>query len=156
MKKIDVQFKNIDHKLLFYSLLIPVNMRQEHEKFISDESYNPQFRYRISKEDIDKVKYELDRIVFTDFQIGVFYSALKDEYYKKIKLIESIGDPETFTDVSCRLYGVYSEDDLKYAEKILHNYSDNGYEEIIEPEVIKSVLEKLIAEKNINGWKVIL
>ncbi|MBN2406091.1 MAG: DUF1704 domain-containing protein [Elusimicrobia bacterium] len=153
---IDLFFKNLYTEFPFYKWLIPVNMDDEYRKFLSDKTYNPQYKYPADKEKLDEVKKNLGRLEIPDDPYAVFYRKLKTEHLDKIGMIEALDDPAKFTALSKKVYGDYTEEDTSIAKEVLETYPDEKYVETVSPEEIKKELEAETVNSGITGWNFVL
>ncbi|MBN1639580.1 MAG: DUF1704 domain-containing protein [Ignavibacteriales bacterium] len=131
----------IDNKLLkilsnldFSSLLTPVNILEEREKFFSNKYYNPLFKYNI-KANFDAINNELNSINIFKIQrilgenFALLYEQCAKEIKKKIKLVSNIGNSEEFSEKSIELYGLPTIEVLKYANEEIAKINLGDYNE---------------------------
>lgn len=99
--KIDNQLQKIDQKIKVINALKPLNLEEEKEKFFTTRQYNPQFIYAQNfQSELESLKKQLNLIDPGNDDLGILFLNKKNEIFKKIKLIESIGDDEEFFSAS--------------------------------------------------------
>lgn len=127
LKKIDQYLGVADRKVRLLSRLNPTNINSQRRKFLraymGGEEYNPFFRYKPDKINLNKLKRELT-------SLAIKVPATKDEQWffsrhleskrrrtiKKVQCIHSIGSKE-FDKYSLKLFGAPKAAQIKYAER---------------------------------------
>ncbi len=155
LKKIDDEIVNIDGDIRLLAHLRPVNLQEEHNKFLVDPTYNPQFEYKSLGFDPNNLYARLKRIEFPDSPIGILWHKKADEIKRKIGLLESRGQ-ESFTAKSMHLYGAPGHDIVREALKIIMNMPDEFPEpaRLLSAKEAKVLFEEAIKEFGLKGWSV--
>ena len=155
LRKIDDEIVKIDEEILLLSHLRPVNLKEEHNKFLVDPSYNPQFEYKPLKFDPNNLYARLKRIEFPDSPIGILWSKKADEIKRKIELLEARGT-ESFTAKSIHLYGAPNKTLLKEALREIVKMPKIFPEpkKILNVKEAKELFEKAIEDFGLKGWGV--
>ena len=155
LRKIDDEIVKIDEEILLLYHLRPVNLKEEHNNFLVDPSYNPQFEYKPLKFDPNNLYARLKRIEFPDSPIGILWRKKADEMKRKIELLEARGN-ESFTAKSIHLYGMPNETHLKEALREIEKMPKTFPEpkKILKAKEAKELFEKAIEEFGLKGWSV--
>ncbi len=155
LEKIDQELYEIDSKIKLLNHLRPLNLKEEHTKFLVDPKYNPQFEYKELSFDPNNLYNRLKRIEFPDTPIGLLWQKKADEIQRKIELMES-RTADHFTSKSIHLYGAPDEELLKIAlEEIKHmpnSFPDPG--KILPIKEVKKIFEQAIEDYGLKGWSV--
>ncbi len=145
----------------------PINLESEREKFFNSETYNPQFKYSIYKNNNDKILDELSSVQIisgVDPRISDFHMELIESKNLVNKMYYSIGDNEDLTKYSKLRYGMPSELLFKNAAKVLKGRVKNyhlisetkvKHSKIIEKEQIVSSLEKVLKHFGLDDWQIV-
>ncbi len=123
LKKIDEEIVKIDEEIRLLAHIRPLNLKEEHNKFLVDPTYNPQFEYMPLKFDPNNLYARLKRVEFPDSAIGILWRKKADEIKRKIALLESRGT-DSFTPKSIHLYGAPDLDDVRAALKVIEQMPD--------------------------------
>ena len=155
LEKIDHELSEIDTKIKLLSHLRPLNLKEEHTKFLVDPTYNPHFEYKPLSFDPNNLYSRLKRIEFPDTPIGTLWRKKEDEIRRKIELLESRGTDE-FTQKSIALYGAPDEtlyrEAIKEIKKMPEKFPQpNKFLSIKEA---KKYFEKAIEDYGLKGWSV--
>ncbi len=153
---IDGKLKNLRETIPFYSWLTPVNRESEQKKFFNSKKYNPVYQYKINLTLIKNVTLKIDRIKIPDSPFKYFYRQEIEEIKIMLKMLTGTKKPVQFSKLSQKIYGSYSESDLKFAENFLRKNQDPTGTEEISPEDIQKILQQEINESGISGWQIIL
>lgn len=155
LEKIDQELYEIDSKIKLLNHLRPLNLKEEHTKFLVDPKYNPQFEYKKLSFDPNNLYNRLKRIEFPDTPIGILWQKKADEIQRKIELMES-RTTSNFTSKSIHLYGAPDEELLRIAlEEIKHmpnSFPDAG--KILPIKEVKKIFEQAIEDYGLKGWSV--
>ncbi len=155
LEKIDQELYEIDSKIKLLNHLRPLNLKEEHTKFLVDPKYNPQFEYKALSFDPNNLYNRLKRIEFPDTPIGILWQKKADEIQRKIELMES-RTTSHFTSKSIHLYGAPDEELVKIAlEEIKHmpsSFPDPG--KILPIKEVKKIFEQAIEDYGLKGWSV--
>ncbi|MBU1018084.1 DUF1704 domain-containing protein [Patescibacteria group bacterium] len=155
LRKIDDEIVSIDGEIRLLAHLSPSNLKEEHNKFLVDPTYNPQFEYKPLKFDPNNLYARLKRIEFPDSPIGILWHKKADEIKRKIELLESRGS-ESFTAKSMHLYGVPDQDIVKEALKEIMKMPDKFPEskKLLTAKEAKVLFEQAIEGFGLKGWSV--
>jgi len=85
----------------------PVNLSEEKKKFLSSDTYNPQFKYRIVKNNNERILQELlevEEITDVDPRISQFYIKLIEEKKIASDLMHAVGNNELFTELAIKKF----------------------------------------------------
>lgn len=155
LHKIDEEIFKIDGEIRLLSYLKPINLQDEHNKFLVDPTYNPQFKYRPLKFNPRNLYTRLNRIEFPDSPMGVLWRKKADEIKRKIELLEARGTDQ-FTQKSIQLYGAPDADLLNLAmeeiKKMPEKFPESG--KILTVKEAKKLFEQAIEDFGLKGWSV--
>ena len=154
----DQKLIQVDNKIKLLYHLRPINLSSEKEKFFKNFNTDPQFEYPQLGFDPLELVETLNKIETDDSVLGQIFEAKKEEISQKIALLESI-DEERFSDISIKLFGRPTKEDLKICEKnlveidkkILHQEKQ---EEIYSAEDAKKIFQKTFEAYKLKNWKV--
>ena len=157
--RIDKEISEISANIDFFSLLAPLNLAEEYEKFFdafkNGEVYNPLFRYKtvdLSSEKALLAEYE------KELDDG---NTLHNIFLKKIRFIlDQIdfveSDDEHLKDIAVKLHGRPDPGCIKKATEILQQSNDEGYifpEENVTPAEMLEILQSHIDKMGVD-WSV--
>lgn len=97
-----------DLRLPIAMVYTPVNLKSEKKKFFNSDIYNPDFQYKIVKnnnEDILRKLLYVEEIVDVDPRISDFYIQLISSKKEANDLMHAVGNNELVTDISYNRYG---------------------------------------------------
>ncbi len=153
LKKIDEEIVKIDEEIRLLAHIRPLNLKEEHNKFLVDPTYNPQFEYRPLKFDPNNLYARLKRVEFPDSAIGILWRKKADEIKRKIALLESRGT-DSFTPKSIHLYGAPDLDDVRAALKVIEQMPDKfpEPEKLMTAKEAKVLFDQAIEEFGLKGW----
>ncbi|MFC1733216.1 tyrosine/phenylalanine carboxypeptidase domain-containing protein [candidate division KSB1 bacterium] len=155
LRKIDEELSKIDGEIHLLSYIKPTNIKEEHNKFLVDPTYNPQFEYKPLKFNPNNLYTRLKRIEFPDSAIGILWRKKADEIKRKIELLEARGK-DHFTAKSIHLYGKPDEEllneALKEAEKMPASFPES--EKILNAKEAKKIFEQAIEDLGLKGWRI--
>lgn len=142
----------------------PLNLEKEKKKFFDSDTYNPQFEYRMIKNENDKVLKRLSSVTEisdVDPRISDFYISLIEEKEKASDLMYSVGNNDLITENSLERYGYPDKLLFNRAAKVLRGCMD-GYDiskypktaERLEYKEIENIFNMILKELNLDGWSV--
>jgi hypothetical protein len=144
----------------------PTNLDIEKKKFLSSDTYNPQFTYRIVKnenEAIFKKLASIKEISDVDPRISNFYIELIESKKDASDLMHGVGQNDIVTELSFKKYGKPSSKLFRNACRVLRGKVD-AYnlvkppkpksEDILGYDEIKNVFESVFTEIGLDGWSV--
>lgn len=155
--EMDEILSNINTEINFFNYLMPINFQEENIKFkelyINKKIYNPQYVYRsISKETINKIQHNLNKLSFDNSTIGNIYLNSIESIYNDFKLLQSIGDTKMFTELGKIRCGEPNRKYLDMAKECLKLEEKTDLKEH-SAEDLKMSLEKVINFYSFK-WKV--
>ncbi|MBU1934555.1 DUF1704 domain-containing protein, partial [Patescibacteria group bacterium] len=155
LEKIDQELFDIDDQIKLLSHLKPINLREEHTKFLVDPKYNPKFKYKELSFDPNNLYTRLKRIEFPNTPIGILWRKKADEIQRKIELLESRGTGH-FTAKSIHLYGAPNEELVNQAYDEIKFMPDKfpAPGKVLSAKEAKKVFEKAIEDYGLKGWRV--
>lgn len=142
----------------------PINLEKEKKKFFELDSYNPQFKYEVIKNENELVfsKLEgLEAISDVDPRVSEFYINLIKSKKRASDLIHGAGNNEKVTKLSIAQYGFPTHTLFRNAGKIMRGLK-NGYhlsikkkdDELLEYEAIEKVFRTVFEELGLDEWSV--
>ena len=151
----DQQINKIDAKTKLLFHLRPLNLEEEKKKFFEDPGYNPQFEYPQHKFDSVELTEEIQKIKTDDSPLGRIFEEKKQEVFKKIRLLESMGE-DTFTKLSIELYGAPTEEDKERCIDLIKQIQPAAEEQsyLYNPDEVRTEFEKTLLSYNMKEWKV--
>jgi hypothetical protein len=143
----------------------PINLASEKKKFFNSDSYNPQFRYRVVKNNNDAVLRKLlsvKEISNVDPRISRFYIDLIQAKKQISDLMHVVGDNEAVTEISKNRFKIPSAMLFRNACRVLrgnvskYNLSDKikGSEEMLQYDDIVKAFDIVFEELGLDGWSV--
>lgn len=158
-EKIDRILFEADTKAKVINYVKPIKISKEKRKFFEDNSYTPKIRYRPINFNPEEEIEILENLKFDESDLGQIFKEKKDEIVLKIKLIQNIGK-ESFTEISEKLYGKPSEEEIENAKKLLLRKSNEQETETdIEfntHDETKEILENSIKSYKLTNWRILL
>ena len=155
LEKIDDELFEIDSYIKLLAHLRPINLKDEHTKFLVDPKYNPQFEYQKLSFDPNNLYSRLKRIEYPDSPIGILWRKKSDEIQRKIELLEARGT-DHFTSKSIHLYGAPDEylykEAIKQIESMPNEFPEAG--KTLTAKEAKKVFEQAIEDYGLKGWSV--
>ena len=143
----------------------PINLKEEKEKFLNSDIYEPNFRYkgvRNSNEDIFKKLSSLKSISDVDPRISDFYISLIESKKDADLLMRSVGDNELVTEFSIKKYGKPSDLLFRKSSQVLRGkvdsynivkYESSNHSELLGYERIEEVFNTVFTYFNLTDWK---
>lgn len=144
--------------------ITPINLEEEKEKFFESDTYNPQFKYKLERNNNDNILKELlkiDEISDVDPRISQFYIKLIKDKDEVNDLIKAVGNNKKFTEISKKRFGKPSIQLFKTASLILkrkvykYSLSENrGKPEELSPSEIINAFKVVFKELGLDDWSV--
>lgn len=154
-RKMDQDLLHIDSKIKLLYHLKPTNLESEKAKFLANPGINPQFEYPQLKFDPLELTHSLEKIKTDNSPFGKILESKKKEILHKISLIESI-DEERFSEISTKLFGKPSEQDLLNAKKLITEIDISKIKKqeatLTEEDAIRRFTE-VFAKYGLKNWK---
>jgi len=153
-------------KLPLSLVFTPINLEEEKQKFLSSDSYEPNFIYKgvkNSNEDILKRLNSIKEVSDVDPRISDFYIELIESKKESNDLMNAVGNNDLVTEISFKKYGKPSPLLFRNATRVLRGKVDNynivkypivksgdmlGYKEI--EEIFKNVFDYF----KLAGWAI--
>ena len=142
----------------------PLNLEAEKKKFFDSDTYEPYFKYRIVKNDNEKILNKLSKIdVISDVdpRISKFYIDLIASKEQANDLMNAVGNNQKVTEISKERFGMPSPILFRNAARVLRGVVKNynlvqapdakdflGYDEIVK------VFDGVFNELGLEGWEV--
>lgn len=143
----------------------PINLKEEKEKFLNSDIYEPNFRYkgiRNNNEDILKKLSSLKSISDVDPRISDFYISLIESKKDADLLMRSVGDNELVTEISIKRYGRPSDLLFRKASQVLRGKVDNynivkyqtsNHSQLLGYERIEEIFNSVFTYFNLTDWE---
>lgn len=154
-REIDQSIVSIENKIKLLYHLRPVNLQAEKIKFFKDPQKNPIFEYPKLKFDSLELESELNKLKTDETPLGKLFAKKKTEISNKIALLEAI-DEERFTDISIRLFGHPTKEEIQECLKMLKKTKVENSISILSAKDAKERFEKTFAHYGLKNWKVII
>ncbi|MGL5831266.1 MAG: tyrosine/phenylalanine carboxypeptidase domain-containing protein [Candidatus Altimarinota bacterium] len=153
-REIDKEICHINSQLRLLSHFRPRNLSEEIKKFNADNTYNPQFIYKDSHEEITQLKKELLKIKPQDDVLGQLFNEKIQEIKLQMDLILSRGTNE-FTNISSKLFGCPTQQDhldIIDSKKAIIKKSNRRYTSL----ELKEMFEEMLRYYRLENWRVII
>lgn len=153
-REIDRQICHINSQVKLLSHFRPRNLAQEISKFKADNSYNPQFIYKNSNEEISQLKQELLKIKPQDDVLGQLFNEKIEEIKLQMDLILARGSKD-FTEISSRLFGSPTQQDhqdILENKKAIFKKSNRQYTSL----ELQAMFEEMLKYYRLENWRVII
>ncbi len=155
-EKIDNILFETDTKAKIVNYIKPIKITKEKRKFLEDHSYIPKLKYKELKFNPDEEISRLENLNFDDSVLGTIFKEKKEEILLKLDLIQNIGK-EKFTDISEKLYGKPSKEEVENAKILLQNHKKSEISsEFLNFDEAKDLLENTLEKYKLSNWKVLL
>lgn len=144
----------------------PTNLEIEKQKFFASDTYEPQFTYRIVKNnnaEILKKLSSLREISDVDPRISDFYIKLIESKKDSSDLMHAVGNNELVTEISYKKYGKPSSMLFRNSARVLRGKVDSynivdmkkvSKDDMLGYEEIAAIFESVFNELNLNDWSV--
>lgn len=152
LKKTDRKLNIIRDKISF-TVVNPINMGPEKNKFFSKKEYNPQFRYEGYRTDLDLLKNKLENIKTDNSVFGQILEQERLSIIKRILMLKNLGK-EGFTEHSIDVYGKPSKELVEKAKKML-TIEENEKENALVSEEVISLLKDALNKYQFNDWVIV-
>ena len=143
----------------------PLNLESEKKKFFDSDTYEPYFKYRIVKNDNEKILDKLSKVELisdVDPRISKFYIDLITSKAQANDLMYAVGNNQKVTEISKDRFGIPSPILFRNAARVMRGVVKNyhlakspsktkdvlGYDEIVK------VFDGVFNELGLEGWKV--
>lgn len=145
----------------------PVNFNVERKKFLESDDYNPQFRYKIIRNENDKVfssLQSLKRVTNIDPSISDFYVELVKEKMEASELLHAVGDNDEVSRISKERFRMPSPVLFRNSARILRGkvekYKLIDQKKVLESrwmgfDEVKEAVDIVLKEVGLDDWKVI-
>jgi hypothetical protein len=144
----------------------PINFWEEREKFLKSDDYNPQFKYRIIKNNNEAIFKELSsvkEVSNVDPRISEFYVKLIDEKREASNMMNAAGNNGLITEISKKRFGKPTAKGFRNASRILRGRTEKynlvKKEEIMKSrwvkfDEIKEAMDLFLKEIGLDDWKI--
>jgi hypothetical protein len=143
----------------------PLNLESEKKKFFDSDTYEPYFKYRIVKNDNEKILDKLSKVELisdVDPRISKFYIDLITSKAQANDLMYAVGNNQKVTEISKDRFGIPSPILFRNAARVMRGVVKNyhlakspsktkdvlGYDEIVK------VFDGVFNELGLEGWAV--
>lgn len=142
--------------------ITPINLEEEKKKFFDSDTYNPQFKYFVRKNNNNNVLWELsklEKVVGVDKRISDFYIQLISDKKMSSEYLKYTGNNEMFSKYTKEYFGMPSYKLFTNACLVLKG-KNKGYnisekikgERVLSPTEVKQALENTLKELGLNDW----
>lgn len=150
----DRQICRIVSQFKFLSYLRPLNFHVESEKFLTDQSYNPQFIYKESDYDISVLQKDLQKIKHDDSELGKLFFKKIEELNSFFQLVRARGSAE-FADLSALVFGTPTAADIESLNSESYPLRKRRSRSKISSDQLQEIFEQHLRNYNLNEWRVI-
>jgi len=155
-RELDQDIISIDRQLKLLYHLKPINLKDERDAFMKDNSYEPQFQYTEFMFDPLHLKEKIrdTKKKIGDSALSKMFSEKLTEIEKKIALLEAIGT-DHFMDRSIDLFGKPSDEILQEAQKKL-DQKPKHYPKLgkMDTDQIVLAFDQCFKDYGLEQWKV--
>ncbi|MDP8298775.1 MAG: DUF1704 domain-containing protein [Candidatus Tantalella remota] len=159
--EVDKQISEMSGEIDFYTLLTPVNKKQEEEKFFSalqrGDVYNPVFEYCDRRLEWTVEPFEAMRLALGSGGDAEDLLRSKVDFLSVQVELLNAADPG-FIEAAVKLHGIPDEESLKKARSILDGSREESYvfpEESVSPEEMVSIMRAELEAEGID-WQCVL
>lgn len=153
---VDGKLAEIDLKLGLVSQLRPINLKEEQDRFMASDSYNPVFNYKDVPEDLLNIKSILQNMkIDAAVPVGKLFEGKRQELLNKVDLIAVIGDDAHFPGQSEMLSGLPPEEVLACAEEALKNFKKTRERRLsYSAEKAAKKMQVFLEKRGLFNWEV--
>lgn len=156
-----IDFGQVDHQIFevmkqikFLSLLTPLNLKEEINKFKKDHTYNPQFLYENITETTIPLLDKLANIKTDDSPLGSIFKAKIEELNTLIHTINHLGAND-FDQLSSRLYPHPTQEEVAIAELLNQNkIKFKAGKNIYSDKKVAKIFTDFLKKSGLSNWKV--
>lgn len=156
-----IDFGQVDHQIFevmkqikFLSLLTPLNLKEEINKFKKDHTYNPQFLYENITETTIPLLDKLANIKTDDSPLGSIFKAKIEELNTLIHTINHLGAND-FDQLSSRLYPHPTQKEVAIAELLNQNkIKFKAGKNIYSDKKVAKIFTDFLKKSGLSNWKV--
>ncbi len=147
-------------------VVTPVNLEEERKRFRELDNYNPQFEYKIVKNDNEEILEELSKveeIPDIDPNISEFYIQLIEDKKLTNNLMNAVGDNDLFTDLAMQKFKMPTDVLFRNACRVMrgnyksYNVVDTSMvkrEEFLGYNEIKDIFQNTFDAFGLKDWGV--
>ena len=143
----------------------PLNLESEKKKFFDSDTYEPYFKYRIVKNDNEKILDKLSKVELisdVDPRISKFYIDLITSKAQANDLMYAVGNNQKVTEISKDRFGIPSPILFRNAARVMRgdvkNYhlakSPSKTKDVLGYDEIVKVFDGVFNELGLEGWAV--
>ncbi len=153
-KEADQLIGEIYDKFNFLHYLNPVNIAEEHTKWLENHEYIPQLEYRTLPDSYKSMRSELQTIPEFESDIGKCITQRAKEILKQISLLESIGT-DNYVSLSKELFRPLTLDEKTLMEELVANPISlkANPDELLDATVIQKAFSQAIENLHLDRWK---
>lgn len=156
-----IDFGQVDHQIFqvmkqikFLSLLTPLNLNEEIEKFKNDKSYNPQFQYQNITETTIPLLDKLANIKVDNSPLGDIFKGKIEELNTLIHTINHLGASD-FDKLSSKLYPHPTSKEVEIAKKLNENkIKFKAGKKIYSDKKVSKIFTDFLKSSGLSNWKV--
>ena len=143
----------------------PLNLESEKKKFFDSDTYEPYFKYRIVKNDNEKILDKLSKVELisdVDPRISKFYIDLITSKAQANDLMYAVGNNQKVTEISKDRFGMPSPILFRNATRVLRGVVKNYHlaknppktKDLLEYDDIVKIFDEVFNGLGLEGWKV--
>lgn len=155
---LDLTLKKINRLLKLLYFLRPLNLIEEKQKFLHNQSYNPIFTYPAINFNPYQLKAELNGLKIDETPLGLLFREKILELINKTDLILSIGTPD-FTEKSIHLFHYPEASDIYYIRRKLnqhHVFNPKNKLDSMDVRTAKKNLEDTLETYHLSDWQIVI
>jgi alpha-L-glutamate ligase-like protein/uncharacterized protein (TIGR02421 family) len=157
LEQIDQILFDADYKAKVINFIRPIKIGVHKRKYLNEDNYGPKIKYKeIPFNPIEEIEI-LEKIKFEEDDLSQIFKEKKDEIVLKLKLLEARSTPE-FTEISKKLYGYPTLDEIENAKKILKDNQNKKIDEnehLLNFEETKKILEETLNKYGLYEWRIV-
>ncbi len=119
LRAIDRILGTLDRELSLLKYLRPLDLNEQREHLLADETMNPVFLLRECDADLKELEVQLKKLEADESPLGILLRKKRHELLLRIDLIRSRGDADRFTAASFALFGAPSPALIAFAEEYI-------------------------------------
>ncbi len=143
----------------------PLNLESEKKKFFDSDTYEPYFKYRIVKNDNEKILDKLSKVELisdVDPRISKFYIDLITSKAQANDLMHAVGNNQKVTEISKERFGIPSPILFRNAARVMRGVVKNYHltknppktKDLLEYDDIVKIFDEVFNELGLEGWEV--
>ncbi len=157
---LDRALAGLDREISLLKNLRPTNLREERDRCLADDRYNPVFQYRPMDTDIEELSRRLHEMKSDTSPLGILLDRKRQELLKKLDLLAARGDSRKFSAASQALYGAPSTALMGFAEATLKSQAacdlPAAGKDLLSAEETAPFLEDALVQYGLHDWQVVV